>query len=134
MPLPHRDFLYTYINYDVSPNIFTDVLSLSGSVSYDPLKKLIRARCGSQEANIATLYLTTEIASGNQTIEDIQKNKIYKQTILSTKDAQAVNNLYNKLCNNVKTQKGNPQFTGFWPAAFPEGCCDGYNLNTNTCA
>ena len=81
VPLPHRDFLYTYINYEVSPDLFKDVLSLSGSVSYDPLKKLIRARCGSQEANIATLYLATEIASGNQTIEDIQNNKSYKETI-----------------------------------------------------
>ena len=78
VPLPHRDFLYTFIKYEVSPDRFKDVLSLSGSVSYDPLKKLIRARCGSQEANIATLYLATEIASGKQTIEDIQRNKYIK--------------------------------------------------------
>ena len=77
VPLPHRDFLYTYINYEVSPELFADVLALSGSVSYDPLKKLIRARCGSNEANIATLYLTTEIASGKQNLRDIQQNKIY---------------------------------------------------------
>ena len=109
------------------------MLSLSGSVSYDPLKKLIRARCGSQEANIATLYLTTEIASGNQKIEDIQKNKIYKKTILSTKNPTQVKKLYSKLCHNVETQSGNPKFTGFWPAAFPEGCCGGYDPTTNTC-
>ena len=133
VPLPHRDFLYTYINYDVSPNIFADVLSLSGSVSYDPLKKLIRARCGSQEANIATLYLTTEIASGKQKITDIQQNETYKKTILSTQKPHEITKLYNKLCHNIKTQPGNPNLTGFWPAAFPKGCCPGYNSISNTC-
>ena len=133
VPLPHRDFLYTYINYEVSPDLFTDVLSLSGSVSYDPLKKLIRARCGSQEANIATLYLATEIASGKQTIEAIQNNKLYKETILSTQNPKNVETLYKKLCDNVKRQSGNPNFTGFWPAAFKEGCCSGYNPQTNSC-
>jgi len=133
VPLPHRDFLYTFIKYDVSPETFADVLSLSGSVSYDPLKKLLRARCGSQEANIATLYLATEIASGKQNIQNIQKEELYKQTIISTKNPETVKELYNKLCQNVDNQPGNPNFTGFWPAAFPEGCCDGYNPNTNTC-
>ena len=133
VPLPHRDFLYTYINYEVSPDLFKDVLSLSGSVSYDPLKKLIRARCGSQEANIATLYLATEIASGNQTIEDIHNNKLYKETILSTQNPKNVENLYKKLCDNVKNQSGDPGFTGYWPAAFSEGCCPGYNPKTNSC-
>ena len=94
---------------------------------------MIRARCGSQEANIATLYLATEIASGKQTIEDIQKNKLYKSTILSTKDSNNVKDLYNKLCYNIENQSGNPEFTGFWPAAFSEGCCPGYNPTTNTC-
>ena len=133
VPLPHRDFLYTYIKYELSPKLFSDVLSLSGSVSYDPLKKLISARCGSQEANIATLYLATEIASGHQTIQNIQKNKLYKKTILSTKDPKNVDLLYKKLCDNVKNQPGNPEFTGYWPAAFKEGCCAGYNPKTNTC-
>jgi hypothetical protein len=133
VPLPHRDFLYTFIKYDVSPNRFADVLSLSGSVSYDPLKKLLRARCGSNEANIATLYLSTEIANGNQKIEDIQKNGIYKKTILSTSAPQEVERIYNSLCANIANQSGNINVTGFWPAAFPEGCCPGYDAVSNTC-
>ena len=133
VPLPHRDFLYSYIKYEVTPELFSDVLSLSGSVSYDPLKKLIRARCGSQEANISTLYLATQIASGKQTIDDIQKNELYKKTIQSTIDPKNVEMLYKNLCDNVKNQPGNPNFTGFWPAAFKEGCCPGYNPKTNTC-
>ena len=133
VPKPHRDFLYTFIKYDVSPEKFQDVLSLSGSVAYDPLKKELRARCGSQEANIATLYLATEIASGNQNLSDIQANKLYKQTIVSTQDPKQVEKLYTALCDNVSNQPGNPKWTGYWPAAFPEGCCPGYNPNTNTC-
>lgn len=133
VPLPHRDFLYTYIKYDIHPDRFSDVLSLSGSVSYDPLKKLLSARCGSNEANIATLYLATEIASGNRNIDDIQKNKLYKKTIVSTSNKENVNKLYNNLCSNIKNQSGNIGNTGFWPAAFSEGCCPSYNPKKNTC-
>ena len=97
VPLPHRDFLYTYIKYEISPKLFADVLSLSGSVSYDPLKKLIRARCGSQEANIATLYLATEIACGRKSIQEIQKEELYKNTILSTQNPKNVEMIYNRL-------------------------------------
>ena len=133
VPKPHRDFLYTFVKYDVTPDKFSDVLSLSGSVAFDPLKKELRARCGSQEANIATLYLATEIANGNKNLSDIQANKLYKQTIVSTQDPKQVEKIYSALCDNIRNQTGNSGWTGYWPAAFPEGCCKGYNPETNTC-
>ena len=61
-------------------------------------------------------------------------NKIYKKTILSTQIPKNVEMIYNRLCKNINNQLGNPEFTGFWPAAFPKGCCQGYNPKTNTCA
>ena len=66
-------------------------------------------------------------------LSDIQKNELYKKTIQSTIDPKNVEMLYKNLCDNVKNQPGNPNFTGFWPAAFKEGCCPGYNPKTNTC-
>jgi hypothetical protein len=121
-PAQHRDHTYHYVNYDVSPEKFLDVTSLSGSVNYDPLKKLLRARCGDEQANIATLALATQIGEGNVTLNFVQGNQMYKAWIQSTRKPDNVKKLYELLCYNVQNQKGNPMSDGVWPLAFPEGC------------
>lgn len=121
-PADHRDHTYHYVNYDVSPEKFLDVTSLSGSVSYDPLKKLLRARCGSEEANVATLALATQIGEGNLTLNYVQGNEMYKAWIQSTRKPDNVKKLYDLLCYNIQNQKGNPVSDGYWPLAFPAGC------------
>ena len=121
-PAEHRDHTYHFVNYDVSPEKFLDVTSLSGSVNYDPLKKLLRARCGDEQANIATLALATQIGEGNVTLNFVQGNDMYKAWIMSTKKPDNVKKLYELLCYNVQNQKGNPISEGVWPLAFPEGC------------
>jgi len=93
-PTRHRDFLYSYINYDVPPEKLLDILSLSGSITYDPLKKWLRARCGSIEANIATLALATQIGEGNVTLGYVQDNQMYKAWLKSTKSPKNVTKLY----------------------------------------
>lgn len=121
-PAEHFDHTYHYINYDVSPEKFLDVTSLSGSVAYDPLKKWLRARCGSEEANIATLALATQIGEGNVTFNFVQGNEMYKAWIMSTKKAKNVKKLYELLCFNVRNQKGDPRSEGVWKLAFSDGC------------
>ena len=44
-----------------------DVLSISGSVNYDPLKKELFARCGSFEANFATLRTVFNVINNKKT-------------------------------------------------------------------
>lgn len=122
VPLPHHDMVYHFIHYDVDPQVLPDVLSLSGSVSYDPLKKLLRARCDYEEANIATLFLATEIASRRLSVNDVRDKKLYTEAIMSIKNPEAVKVMYDKLCNNVKHESGDLSVTGYWPQAFPEGC------------
>lgn len=121
-PAKHVDYLYTYVNYDVKPNKFLPVTSLSGSVAYDPLKKWLRARCATEEANIATLALATQIGQGIVDIKQVQKTGMYGKWIKSTTDADATKKLYDLLCHNVQNQIGNPKSDGYWPLAFPEGC------------
>ena len=131
----HHDFLYHFINYEVLPHRMMRVQALSGSIAYDPLKKLLRARCASEEANIATLYLAALIGSGKLSIKDIQKNQLYKKTIESTAQPQAVQIMYRRLCKLLKNQPGNPNWTGFFPAAFPKGCggsMEGFREGENT--
>ena len=133
VPKPHRDFLYHYVNYEIPSDKVLEVISLSGSVAYDPLKKLLRARCGSEEANIATLYLATSIGNSRISLKKVQEEKLYKKTIVSTSDSQNVQIYYTRLCKYIKDQPGNPKWTGFFPLAFPEGCCEGYDAVLNKC-
>ena len=133
VPKPHRDFLYTYVKYEIPEDKVLDVTSLSGSVAYDPLKKTLRARCGSEEANIATLYLAVSIGNSKITLSEVQENELYKKTIESTVSAQNVELYYNKLCKLLKNQPGNPDWTGYYTLAFPDGCCDGYDPHSNKC-
>ena len=133
VPKPHRDFLYTYVKYEIPNHKILDVTSLSGSVAYDPLKKTLRARCGSEEANIGTLYLATSIGNSKITLKEVQDKKLYAEVITSLQNPQNVAIYYEKLCENLDKQPGNPEWSGFYPLAFSEGCCDGYNPETNTC-
>jgi hypothetical protein len=133
VPMPHRDFLYTYVNYEVPDDKVLDVISLSGSVAYDPLKKYLRARCATESANIATLYLAVSIGNSKVTLKQVQKNELYKKAILSLSNDQNIQ-LYNRiLCKMLKEQPGNPDWSGSFGLSFPEGCCDGYDPEKNTC-
>jgi len=134
VPKPHRDFLYSYVKYEVPDDKVLDVISLSGSVAYDPLKKLLRARCGSEAANIATLYLATAIGNGVTTLENVQNNELYTEAINSLSNPQNVQVYLNKLNDYLNNQPGNKEWSGFFPLAFPEGCCDGYDPVENTCS
>jgi hypothetical protein len=121
-PMPHKDFCYAYVNYDLNPSKFMDVTSLSGSISYDPLKKELRARCGSMEANIATLALATHIGEDHLSLQYVQANDLYRQWVEETKNPAKVDQLYDLLSFNLKHQKGNPASEGYWVLAYPEGC------------
>lgn len=121
-PIDHNDFVYFYVNYDVAPSRFMEVESLSGSVGYDKLKKLLWARCGSAESAIATLALATHVGEGHVSLAYVQANEMFKQWILDTKNPGKVDQMYDLLCFNLKHQKGNPNESGNWPLAFPQGC------------
>jgi len=133
VPKPHRDFLYTYVKYEIPPEKVSEVTSLSGSVAYDPLKKTLRARCGSEAANIGTLYLATAIGNSRISIKEVQEKKLYKSVIVSLQNKQNVALYYKILCKSLKEQPGNPEWSGYYPLAFPEGCCPGYDPDNNTC-
>lgn len=81
VPAKHHDFFYSSIKFYVPPEKLKDMLSLSGSVNYDGLKKHVTARCASLEANIATLFLALSIASGRMKIKHIKKQRLYGKYI-----------------------------------------------------
>ena len=76
-PSWHRDALYVWINYDVAPSKFLEVTSLSGTLSYDPLKKQLRVRCGSIESCISILALCSQIGEGHISLNFAQRNDLF---------------------------------------------------------
>jgi hypothetical protein len=118
-PAKHYDFMYNSIIVPVKPDQIKILSSLSGSVIYDPLKNFLTARCGSIEANVATLALCTDLLLGNHNITDVHNKGIYGAMINKTSDEDFVKGLYFDLCENIKKlNKESKLNKGFWAAAF----------------
>jgi len=81
VPANHYDYFYSTIEFYVPPEKRLDVLSISGSINYDGLKKTLTARCASIEANIATLYLGMSVGYGSMKIKDVKKQGLYSKYI-----------------------------------------------------
>jgi hypothetical protein len=127
-PAKHNDFLYTTLKAEIPADKVDEVTKLSGSISYDPLNTSLTARCGSLEANVATLNLATQIAVGKMDIDAIQKEGTYGKTIKSIScDSQAdeacsnhLDTLRKELCDNVKQLK--PRGLDYYENAFNDSC------------
>lgn len=145
-PSEHYDYLYSYIKIPIyPPSKLSGVLSLSGSVGYDPLKKTLYARCASLEANIVTLKIATDIIIGTEktvvlpdnrkvtysNINDVHVSGAYGLMIAATGSENAeeyTKNLYTSLCDNITQIRdiSKDNITeGYWPAAF--------SVKNNTC-
>lgn len=81
VPAEHYDYFYSSVKCYVPPDKRLAVLSISGSINYDGLTKLLTARCASLEANIATLYLGMCVANGKMNIKDVKKEGLYGKYI-----------------------------------------------------
>ena len=81
VPAKHHDYFYSSIKCYVPPSRRLAVLSISGSINYDGLTKLLTARCASLEANIATLYLGMCVANNRMTIKHVKKSGLYGKYI-----------------------------------------------------
>lgn len=81
VPAKHHDYFYSSIKCYVPPKLRLSVLSISGSINYDGLTKLLTARCASIEANIATLYLGMCVANKYMNIKEVKKSGLYGKYI-----------------------------------------------------
>lgn len=122
VPATHIDFFYSSIKCYVPPEKRLAVLSISGSINYDGLTKLLTARCASIEANIATLYLGMCVANGIMSIKKVKSEGLYGKYIRG--EVQTHNELKKEMRaikkfnhNKYKTQLKDP----FDPLAF-ENC------------
>jgi len=108
-PGPHVDFLYYWYKLYVPEELICDVGQLSESVTYDPLKKMLRVRCHANGPNVATALLCKRIANKEMTLEEAKKS--YGPFIFSTiKDhemynPEALDSMTKELCDFKSKQK-----------------------------
>lgn len=63
-PVKHKDFLYSTKTIFVNPKYLDNFGRISGSISYDPLKKEVTARCQMLVKNAVTLGFVEDVARG----------------------------------------------------------------------
>lgn len=115
VPAKHYDFLTSYIKIFIPKDKFLDVTSVSGSVTYDGLKKLLSARCGSLEANYATFVTCLAKLKG--------ENQEYKTNIINkVKNSEENKRIILETLKENKEQYGDKIGTAFYELAFPDGC------------
>ena len=81
-PKPHTDFLYTWYKMDIPSDKINDVLSISDSIMYDNLKKMLIVRCHTTGANKATLITIKRFVDGDMNIEEAKN--AYKHFVFAT--------------------------------------------------
>lgn len=85
-PMPHKDVLEQFINYDVPPEMFDELAMYDGSVIAERTKGEISARCDKEVANFLALNLANGIINGEYTVE--QARDKYARQIMAMKNNQ----------------------------------------------
>jgi hypothetical protein len=108
-PGPHVDFLYFWYKLHVPKELICDVGKLSESVTYDPLKQMLRVRCHFSGANTSTALLAKRIATKEMTLDEAKKS--YGPFIFSTikghdmYNPEAEESMTKELCDFKAQQK-----------------------------
>lgn len=69
-PMPHKDVLEQFIDYDVPPASFDELAMYDGSVIAERTRGEISARCDKETANLLALNLAHDIVTGQRTVEE----------------------------------------------------------------
>lgn len=72
-PMPHKDVLEQFVNYDVPVDMFDDLARYDGSVIAERTKGEISARCDKEVANLLAINLAHEIVTGVRSVEDARR-------------------------------------------------------------
>ena len=121
VPAKHHDYFYSSIKCYVPPNVRLDVLSISGSINYDGLTKLLTARCASLEANIATLYLGMCVANNRMDIKKVKKSGLYGKYIRGEMESHGELKKQMMLMKKENNKKYKKEIAGqFDPLAFQQ--------------
>lgn len=103
-PLLHADFLYVWYKLNIPKNKICDIISISDSITYDPLKQLVRVRCNFMGTIANTIYLLKYIIKYNISGENAKQ--LYNRYIIKTlpNHPSYEHTLYKKIVNGLCNQ------------------------------
>jgi hypothetical protein len=78
-PMPHKDVMQQFINYDAPVDKFDELAAYDGSVIVERTKAEMSARCDKEEANFLAINLAHEVATGERSVEEARQ--FYADTI-----------------------------------------------------
>lgn len=80
-PEPHRDYVYSTIELDLSPYLVGLCAYVTGSIIVDGLKNEVTARCGTLYANAVTLGFVEDLKNGNVSTDKNEAKDEYARRI-----------------------------------------------------
>lgn len=78
-PIPHKDVLEQFIDYEVPADKFNELAEYDGSVIAERTKGEISARCDKEGANFLALNLANDIVTDKRSVDDARA--FYAETI-----------------------------------------------------
>jgi len=76
-PQPHSDVIENFIDYQVPPDLFSELARFDGSVIVERTKGEVSARCDMEAANILALNMMHQIVTGRLTAQ--QAREVYSE-------------------------------------------------------
>lgn len=96
-PKPHYEFFYSFIKYTIKAENINSIVSLSPSISYDPIRSELCSRGGNIGTNIALINLAVKIDRGILDIRQINSEGLYAQILECSLTAENLIRLYKEL-------------------------------------
>ncbi|MFD2515823.1 hypothetical protein ACFSRY_18265 [Pontibacter locisalis] len=86
-PMPHKDVLEQFVNYQVPADKFDELAMYDGSVIAERTKGELSARCDKEGANILALNLADDIIKDKRTVDEARQ--FYADAIMQMLEGQA---------------------------------------------
>ncbi len=96
-PRPHKEYFYSYINYTLNTNKINDVISISPSLNYDPVRGVIGIRGGNLGNNIALLNLAIKVEQNIFDIKLIRREGLFAEFMIKSLDPMVIIEHYREL-------------------------------------
>ena len=98
-------------SHPITTNKVADVISLSPSLTYDPIVSELCVRGNNIGSNIALLFLAIKVSNGDYNIKDIHRQGLFSSHMEQNKSSINVLQTYNQIVQmlNVKKPISNEQ-------------------------
>ena len=105
-PYSKYEFFYSFISFNIPYNKIADVISLTPSITYEPLTSQLCARGNNLGYNIALLHIAIKVATNQYDIRTIHAQGPFAKFMERSKNSMVVLQYYNEMANLVKTGAG----------------------------